>query len=897
MQNRLRFVVVCSLSFLAVSVHGVERQVLRGHVPAAVAPLQPVGRLPGTNRLQLAIGLPLRNREGLTNLLRQLYDPASAGFRHYLTPEQFTEAFGPTDAEYQAVVAFAKANGLAVTGTHPNRMLVDVAAAVADVERAFHVNLRLYPHPRDARAFFAPDAEPSVDKGLRVLHISGLDNCTLPHPRIRRRSTRPASGAIPRSGSAPDGSGAYFGRDFRNAYVPGLSLTGAGQRVGLFELDGYYPTDITTYETEAGMAEVPLSKVLIDGFDGVPDGNSPGSGDEEVALDIEMTVSMAPGLSQVLVYEASPGSTTANIDDLFNRMATDNLAKQLSCCWGFDIDTTSQQIFQQFAAQGQSFFLASGDTGAFGSFVDQPCDDPYLTIVGGTTLTTDSSQHWVSETAWNYSGGGISSIYPIPDWQQGIDMSLNHGSTTMRNLPDVAMVANGADGIWEIADDGQSFAVEGTSVATPLWAAFTALVNEQAKASGKPTVGFLNPPLYAIGKGPSYTECFHDITIGDNTSANNPDLFFAVPGYDLCAGWGTIKGGTNLIAALLALPTEPLLITPPLGFYAQGPVGGPFSVTNQTYTLTNVGTASLNWSLASTSPWLHVSPASGTLAPGRPATTVTVTLNSAASNLLIVTYTGTVSFTNLNDGVGQDRQFTLLVGNGGFETGDFTDWTFTGETNNNFVDSIDATDLYGESTLPGVNDSLFVHSGIYGAFLGQDGSLGSLSQTNLPATAGQRYLLSFWLDNPAVGTPNEFLASWNGTTLFQEVNVGAFAWTNIQFVVSATGTTNALEFFFRNDTNAFGLDDISVQPLPAPVLEAATQTKGMISLTWSTVPGVAYQVQYADDLTAAAWTNLGSAMTATNGTLSASELVTSSPPQRFYRILLPLTASARGAEF
>jgi hypothetical protein len=881
MQNRLRFILVCILSFLAVGVRATERQVLRGHVPAAVARLQPLGALPGTNRLLLAIGLPLHNQEALTNLLRQIYDPASGGYRQYLTPEQFTRAFGPTESEYQAVIGFAKANGLEVTGTHPNRMLVDVMGAVADVERAFQVKLRVYQHPQDARTFFAPDTEPSVDKGLRVLHISGLHDYTLPHPLFRRQPSRPGSGATPRAGSAPDGSGAYFGKDFRDAYLPGLSLTGAGQSVGVFELEGYYKTDITTYETEAGQTQVPLSNVLVDGFNGVPVKADQG-GITEASLDIEMAVSMAPGLSRVLVYEGTPYFVTATVDDVFNRMATDNLAKQLSCSWGFDIDTTSQQIFQQFAAQGQSFFLASGDNGSFGSFVDQPADDPFLTVVGGTTLTTSSSRDWVSETAWDYSGGGISSIYPIPDWQQGIDMSLNQGSTTMRNVPDVALVA---DNVWLRADNGDYFATSGTSFATPLWAAFTALVNEQAAASGKPPVGFLNPALYAIGKGDSYTECFHDITIGDNTSTNNPDLFFAVAGYDLCTGWGTINGGASLINALLASPTEPLLITPPLGFYSQGPAGGPFSVTTETYTLTNAGTASLKWSLSDTSAWLHVSPASGTLAPGGAAATVTVSLNSAASNLLILTCTGTVSFKNLNDGVAQDRQFTLLVGNGGFETGDFTDWTFTGDTNFSFVDSVDATDIYGSETLAGVNDSLFIHSGIYGAFLGQTNSLGFISQT-LPTTAGQQYLLSFWLDNPAIGTPNEFTAYWNGTTLFNGINLGEFDWTNIQYAVTATKTKTVLEFGFNNVQNAFGLDDISVQLLPAPVIEAVTQTKGVISLTWSTVPGLAYQVQYTDNVTTGAWTNLGSALTATRDTLSASDSAASSPG-RFYRIVIP----------
>ncbi len=649
-------------------------------------------------------------------------------------------------------------------------------------------------------------------------------------------------------------------------------------------MDGYYAADIAAYEKQAGLPNVVLRNVLVDGFNGVPSTDPVNEyNNEEVALDIEMAVSMAPGLSQVLVYEAPPYPTAPNADDLLNRMATDNLAKQLSCSWGFDIDTTSQQIFQQFAAQGQSFFLASGDNGAFGSFVDQPTDDPYITVVGGTLLLTDSSHNWALEVAWSGSSGGISSIYPIPDWQQGIDMSLNHGSTTMRNVPDVAMVADNA---WVMADDGQSLAKVGTSIAAPLWAAFTALVNEQAAASGKPPVGFLNPALYAIGKGAGYTNCFHDITIGHNTSTNNPALFHAVRGYDLCTGWGSPNGGTRLIEALLAPPTEPLLITPPLGFYAQGPVGGPFSVAAQTYALTNIGAASLKWSLANTSAWLNVSPASGTLAPGGPAATVTVALNSAASNLLIGISATTVSFKNLNDGVGQDRQFTLLAGNGGFETGDFTYWKSSGESSNNFAISIDGTDLHGgNNPVPGVNASIFVHSGIYSAFLGQNGSLGSLSQT-LPTTAGQRYLLSFWLDNPAIGTPNEFIASWNGTTLFNGANLGEFAWTNFQFAVSATRASTALELEFRNDQNAFGLDDISVQPLPAPALEAVTETHGLISLTWSTVPGLAYQVQYTDDLTTAAWNNLGSAVTAISGTLTASDSATSSP-RRFYRIVLP----------
>ncbi len=883
MWNRATCGWVCGLVFLALGVQAVERQVVPGHVRAAVARLAPAGRVAGTNRLQLAIGLPLHHRDALTNVLRAIYDPSSASFRHYLTPEQFTETFGATEAEYQAVIGFAKAHGLAVTGTHANRMLVDVEGAAADIEGAFGIKLNLYAHPQEARNFFAPDTEPSVDAGLAVLHISGLDNYVLPKPRLHVSAAGRGSGSVPRSGSAPGGGGGYFGTDFRNAYIPQLAaLTGSGQTVGLFEFDGFYTADISRYEALAGLRGVPVKTNLIDGFNGVP-----GGGNEEVALDIEMVVSMASGLKQLLVYEASPFSTTANMNDMINKMATDNSAKAISCGWGFDLDTVSQQIFQQFAAQGQSFLVASGDNGAYGTYVDEPGDDPYVTSVGGTELITDTSHNYLTEAVWSGSGGGISSVYPLPTWQRGVSTVQNGGSPTMRNIPDVAAVG---DNVYLIADDlATQTNVEGTSCSTPLWTAFIALVNQQAAASGKPPVGFLNPALYAIGQGASYAQCFHDITTGDNESAVNPNLFFATVGYDLCTGWGSVNGGTNLVDALLAPATEPLLITPPLGFYSQGAAGGPFSQTSQTYTLTNIGASALNWSVANTSAWLHVSPSSGTLTPGGGATPVSVTLNSAASNLLIITYTGNVVFSNLTDGAAQDRQFTLLAGNGGFETGDFTGWQYTGAdfTSNNIVDSVDATDLYGGPFVPGVNDSLFVHSGIYGACLGQYDTLGSLSQT-VPTTAGQLYLLSFWVDNPTnyAGFQLEFFAFWNGALVYGNADNLVLPWTNIQAVVTATTASTVLEFQFFNIVGAWGLDDVSVQPAPAPVVQKATRpSPGTISFTWSTIPGGTYQVQYTDSLGASTWNNLHGSMVATGSTLSTSDSFTSSP-QRFYRVVL-----------
>jgi subtilase family serine protease len=310
---------------LALTAGGAQRQKLNSrHIPEAVARLTPIGDLPSSQRLNLAIGLPLRNQPELDNLLRQISDPTSPNYRHYLTPEQFTERFGPTEADYHALMDFAKTNGLTVTATHPNRLVLDVAGSTADIAKAFHVTLRVYQHPTEARTFYAPDVEPTVDFAVPILHISGLDNYALPHPNSLLRPASASTNATPNSGSGP--GGAYQGSDFRTAYVPGTSLTGTGQSIGLLQFDGFYASDITTYESQAGLPNVPLTVVPIDGGVGTP-----GSGASEVSLDIEMVISMAPGISGIYVYEAPNPSPWV---DLLSRMANDNVAKQLSCSWG-----------------------------------------------------------------------------------------------------------------------------------------------------------------------------------------------------------------------------------------------------------------------------------------------------------------------------------------------------------------------------------------------------------------------------------------------------------------------------------------------------------------------------------------------------------------------------------
>jgi uncharacterized repeat protein (TIGR03803 family) len=607
----------------------------------------------GWKRLNLAIGLPLRNEPALDKFLADLNNPASPDFRQYMTPSQFTEKFGPTEQDYENVVHFAQTHGLTVTGRHANRMVLDVSGMTVNIEQAFHIKLSVRQHPTEARTFFGPDTEPSVDPGVPVMSISGLDNYQLPHPMSLKKNTGSAKmNGVSQAGSGPGGT--YLGQDFRAAYLPGVTLTGTGQTVGLVEFDsGFYPQDILNYESQAGLPNVPVQAVLLDGYSGAA-----GGGNGEVSLDIEMAISIAPGLSHVLVYE---GSAT---DDVLNRMATDNLARQIGASWTYPIDAVSEQIFKEFAAQGQSFFNASGDTDAYVGVVPPPSDDPNIICVGGTTLTTTGpGGAWVSETVWNWnngngSSGGISTVNGIPSWQQGLNMTTNQGSTTQRNFPDVAMVA---DNIWVIYGNGQAGDFGGTSCATPLWAGFTALVNQLALTNGEPAVGFINPAIYAMGKGSNslgYTSLFNDITTGNNESSRSPYKFSAVPGYDLCTGWGTPVGG-NLLTAL-ALP-EPLRIAPLSSEIISGPVGGPFGPAEVSYLLTNNSLSTLNWSLVNTSSWATVYPTNGALVSGGPAVVVNASVNVGAESLKAGSYTATLLFTNVTDDFGQKRQVTLDV--------------------------------------------------------------------------------------------------------------------------------------------------------------------------------------------------------------------------------------------
>jgi subtilase family serine protease len=887
-------------------------QVFKDSVPAVVPHLSANGRLPASSRLNLSIGLPLRNESTLDNLLHQLYDPASPNYRHYLTPAQFIEQFAPAAADYQTVADFFGTNGFTVV-EHPDRMVLDVNGKVADVERVFHLTMHTYHHPTENRTFFGPDNVPSLDLSVPILHISGLDNYAVKQSKVIRKSSvkraaRAASRVTPRqtgSGSGPDGG--YMGKDFRAAYIPGVSLTGANQTVGILEFDTYYSSDLAYYESLTGLS-VPVNIVSVDGGVG-----SPGAGNDEVSLDIDVAMSIAPGLSQIVLYEENP--VTNSWDDVLDAMANDtvNAPKQFSCSWGDsspDVpDLTAENIFKQMDAQGQSFYCASGDGDSFLGGIPFPAESTNIVQAGGTTVTTTGpGGAWIYETVWNWGGaatgdssiggsGGVSDNFSIPYWQAGVSTGANGGSPTMRNVPDVAMVA---DNVFIEGDEGSDETVGGTSCAAPAWAAFTALANQQAAAAGKKSVGFAAPAIYAAGESAKYLADFNDITTGNNCWAFNVNSFFAVPGYDLCTGWGT-PSGDNLID-LLAGTGDSLAVAPGRGFVAFGPAQGAFTANTLTFSLTNSSAGSLNWSLINTSSWLTASSSGGALAAHGIAQ-ATVSLNAAANALPAGTYTAGVLFSNQTTHAVRTREFVLVAGQNLVQNGDFEnypyslpDWAQSG-----------GIGMYNETPYPNFNYD-YVDDGTYTGYnpysgtqfcaFQTAGTVGYISQ-NIPTVPGQSYVLSFWLMNATNGTVQRFVVNWNASNgptnnIYNLLNPPPFDWSNIVLYVTATSTNTVLQLGGRADAsqtdflglslNLFGLDDVTLMAISNPSLNLTISKAGpnTVVLTWNSVVDQSYDVQYTTSLVSPNWINLGT-NTATGPTLSLTNNIGS--PWGFYRVI------------
>jgi subtilase family serine protease len=631
-----------------------QSQLLTRHVREEVANgrAQLIGQLPATQTLRFDIVLPLRDRTGLQNFLQEVQDPTSPSYHQFLTPQEFTARFGPSQENWDALVAFAKASGFEIiNGTLEERDL-RLTGTVANIQKAFHVTLGVYQDLTENRTFFAVDREPTVDLPFQLWHITGLDNDSRPHPLyVKKSEYAKAHGLDPdkvvsnaTTGSGPSAS--FLGSDMRAAYYGGTALTGSGQTIGLFEFLGTDLADLNTYYSNVGQTKPYTPTLISTGGYSTSCTESSGCDDTEQTLDMTQAMGMAPGSTMLYMYvcgNASSISDTACISAMVST-ADAPLSKQISCSWGWTPadPSTLDPYFEQMASQGQNFFAAAGDSSAWSASNEAwPADDANIVSVGGTDLTTSSAAGpWKSETAWADSGGGISpDSIPIPSWQKlaGVITSTNRGSTTLRNGPDVAANANFT--FYVCADQTTCTANEygGTSFAAPMWAGYLALANQQAATNGE-SIGFIDPIIYPDALTSSYSTLFHDITSG------SCGTYSGITGYDLCTGWGS-PNTTGLINTLAgsATPSFTLSDSPSSLTITQGGSGSSTITVNDlngfsgSVTLAASGLPSGVTATFSTNPTTSTSTltltASATAATG----TATVTITGTSGSLTATT--------------------------------------------------------------------------------------------------------------------------------------------------------------------------------------------------------------------------------------------------------------------
>jgi len=277
------------------------------------------------------------------------------------------------------------------------------------------------------------------------------------------------------------------------------------------------------------------------------------AGTEEIE-DTEMVHAIAPGAAlDVVLMPPDAASSLADIVAATTKAIKAGVAMHAAVisisASGGEHSLTPAEVAQLNAALEQArqqhvtVVASSGDTGAISDQgppkqVSMPASDPLVLAVGGTILDAASpAGTFLGEMAWNEgteaSGGGYSSLFPRPAYQVGLARAR-----ATRGVPDVAANADSATAMALDISGGGLLPASGTSAATPLWAGVIALADQQAGQH----LGFINPAIYHIARGPAYHHAFHDVVTGDNSVLWPTGVFTgytAGPGWDPVTGWGS----------------------------------------------------------------------------------------------------------------------------------------------------------------------------------------------------------------------------------------------------------------------------------------------------------------------------------------------------------------------
>ncbi len=636
-----------------------------------------VGTLASGTRLSITVTLKPSDPSALAEYATAVSTPRSPLYHHFLTVAEFRRRFGATDASVQAVKASLAAQGLHPGPVSANGLAIPLTSDAATLGHAFSVSFQLVKLP-SGRSAFANAQPPQLSSSVAgaVQSVVGLDNLAQAQPlvlgppsshRLGPRGTANVVTSGPQACSGAAGAasktGPYTASQLASAYglasLYGAGDQAAGQTVALVEFEPYRASDISSYQSCYGTSGS-VSNVNVDG------GPGSGSGKGEAALDIEDVTGLAPKAS-ILVYQGPQNAQPDQVIDTYSAIVVQDKASVISTSWGdceADLETgfadSENTLFQEAATQGQSIFAASGDNGSEDCgtsdlAVDDPASQPYVTGVGGTTLSALGPPR--SESVWNDTcgtgscggGGGVSSLWPMPSYQSGAPAALGvispQSSGTQcnaasgsycREVPDVSADADPSTG-YVIYYRGRWSAIGGTSAAAPLWAALAALTDASSRCGGG-AIGFANPLLYAAA-ATGYSADFNDVTSGGNDiTGGNGGEFAAGPGFDMASGLGTPNG--SALAQALCTGAYPVTVTSPGN--QSTPIEAAASVP---ISASDANGKTLSYSATGLPPGLAIDSSSGTIS-GTPSSTgqftVTVTATDTQGAHSSTTFTWTV---------------------------------------------------------------------------------------------------------------------------------------------------------------------------------------------------------------------------------------------------------------
>jgi subtilase family serine protease len=496
------------------------------------------GRAPASLEVRLTVMLRYQHQSELDALVDAQSERGSPYFRHYLTNAQFNAYFAPSIQAYRRVIELLRAAGLRIAQTFGNRTVVDAAGSRAAVERLFATRVD-YGMQGGQGLRYKNVTDAIMPPALRdaAVAVIGFDNLVSFGPRIQvdwGTQTTPQSQRTHLRG--PNGALGPLG--FSRAYdMPNQhGYDGKGRAIA-----NTFPGDIGNGDLQVFLSYFGIKPAHA--LRRIPvDGGRLGTRELETTLDIEAMIGTAPG-AQIYLYSFHD-FTEADAVNVYNTVVNDNFVDAVNSSWGgceynkkkflgHFYAVAANLVFEQGAAKGITFPIATGDFGWKTCLHDYQIDittaddATHALAVGGTTLNVDTNANWVSETAWRGSAGGISLVFPLPKYQHDVGNIIGAG----RNIPDVSFDANPHTGFaerWHHIWVGAG----GTSLGSPLWVGLEAQMDQYI--GGR--IGFVNPLVYALERGPLYGNVFHDIVSGTNGG------FRAHKGYDLVTGIGTPIG-------------------------------------------------------------------------------------------------------------------------------------------------------------------------------------------------------------------------------------------------------------------------------------------------------------------------------------------------------------------